>query len=90
MIWIIIFLGIIAIADAITSVVQLKAGVDQKAIELLTKQLQQEREQYARYKEQFDKDLAVQKDAMNLWAKKYYELESQLNDKTCTTKTENM
>lgn len=90
MIWIIIFLGIIAIADAITSVIQLKAGVDQKAIELLTKQLQQERDQYARCKEQFDKDLATQKDAMNLWAKKYYELESQLNDKTCTTKTENM
>lgn len=90
MIWIIIFLGIIAIADATTTVIQLKAGIDQKAIALLTQQLQQEREQYARYKEQFDKDLAVQKDAMNLWAKKYYELESQLNDKTCTTKIENM
>ena len=90
MVWIIIFLGIIAISDAITSIVQLKSRAEQTSIELLTKQLQQEREQYARYKEQFDKDLAVQKDAMNLWAKKYYELESLLNDKTCTTKTENM
>lgn len=90
MIWIIIFLGVIAIADVITSIVQLKSRAEQTSIELLTKQLQQEREQYARYKEQFDKDLAIQKDAMNLWAKKYYELESQLNDKTCTTKIENM
>ncbi len=78
MIWIIIFLGIIAIADMIATIVQLKNHSDQKAIELLTKQLQQEREQYARYKEQFDKDLATYKDARDLWAKKYYELEIQL------------
>lgn len=82
MIWIIIFLGIIAICDMIATIVHLKNHNEQLSIELLTKQLQQEREQYARYKEQFDKDLAVQKDAMNLWAKKYYTLESQLNDKT--------
>lgn len=74
MIWIIIFLGIIAIADAITSVIQLKANLDQKAIALLTQQLQQEREQYARYKEQFDKDLTAYKDARDMWAKQYYEL----------------
>lgn len=82
MIWIITFLGIIAISDMIATIVQLKNHSEQLSIELLTKQLQQEREQYARYKEQFDKDLAVQKDAINLWAKKYYTLESQLNDKT--------
>ena len=74
MIWIIIFLGIIAIADAITSVVQLKGHAEQVSIELLTKQLQQEREQYARCKEQFDKDLAAYKDARDMWAKQYYEL----------------
>lgn len=82
MIWIITFLGIIAISDMIATIVQLENHSEQLSIELLTKQLQQEREQYAKYKEQFDKDLAVQKDAMNLWAKKYYTLESQLNDKT--------
>lgn len=74
MIWIIIFLGIIAISDMIATIVQLKNHSDQKAIELLTKQLQQERDQYARCKEQFDKDLAAYKDARDMWAKQYYEL----------------
>lgn len=74
MIWIIIFLGIIAISDVIATIVQLKNHSDQKAIELLTKQLQQERDQFARYKEQFDKDLATYKDARDVWAKQYYEL----------------
>ena len=78
MIWIIIFLGIIAISDVIATIIQLKNHSDQKAIELLTKQLQQERDQFARYKEQFDKDLATYKDARDMWAKKYYELEIQL------------
>lgn len=74
MIWIIIFLGIIAISDMIATIVQLKNHSDQKAIELLTKQLQQERDQYARCKEQFDKDLTAYKDARDMWAKQYYEL----------------
>ena len=74
MIWIIIFLGIIAISDVIATIIQLKNHSDQKAIELLTKQLQQERDQFARYKEQFDKELSTYKDARDLWAKKYYEL----------------
>ena len=74
MIWIIIFLGIIAISDMIATIVQLKNHSDQKAIELLTKQLQQERDQYARCKEQFDKDLVAYKDARDMWAKQYYEL----------------
>lgn len=74
MVWIIIFLGIIAISDMIATIVQLKNHSDQLSIELLTKQLQQERDQFARYKEQFDKDLATYKDARDMWCKKYYEL----------------
>lgn len=74
MIWIIVFLGIIAISDVIATIVQLKSHSEQLSIELLTKQLQQERDQFARYKEQFDKDLATYKDARDMWAKQYYEL----------------
>ena len=75
MIYIIIFLGIMAVAEIGTLVFNIRNSAAQKSIELLATQLQQERETYNEYRKQFEKDFIKQKDATNLWAKKYYELE---------------
>lgn len=78
MIWIIIFLGIIAVSEAWSLYINIKNNALQKSVEMLTKQLQDERAVFLQARERFDKNLATIQDARDLWAKKYYELEIQL------------
>ena len=75
MIFIIIFLGIIAISEACSLILDARNQVAQKSINLVTEQLGREREMYNDYRKQYEKELSKQKDAANLWAKKYFELE---------------
>lgn len=75
MIWIITFLGIIAVAEVGSFLLNTKNRDLQLSIEMLEKQLERERERYNDDRKQFEKDLATNQDAVNLWAKKYYELE---------------
>lgn len=73
--WIIVFLGIIAVAEIGSLIFNARTHTAQKSIDLLSSQLERERDTYNAYRKQFEKDLATQKDATNLWAKKYFELE---------------
>ena len=73
--FIIVFLGIIAIADVVSTICNIKSNTAQKSVDILTRQLERERDAYATYREQSDKAILDQKDAANLWAKKYFELE---------------
>lgn len=75
MVWIIVFLGIIAIAEVGSLVLNMNNRTLQNAVNMATEQLNRERELYNENRKQFEKDLATQKDATNLWAKKYYEME---------------
>lgn len=75
---IIVFLGIIAIAEVGSLIFNARNHTAQKSIDLLSSQLERERDMYSAYRKQFEKELATQKDATNLWAKKYFELEIQL------------
>ena len=66
--WIIVFLGIIAVAEV--------GGLILNATnKFLSRQLDRERELYDDYRKQLEKDIVASKDAANLWAKKYFELE---------------
>ena len=76
--WIIVFLGIIAVASIGSFFLNMRNYEQQKSIELLSNQLERERSMYDDYRKQFEKQLDKQKDATDLWAKKYFELEMQL------------
>lgn len=76
--WIIAFLGIIAVTEIGSLIFNARNHTAQKSIDLLSSQLERERDMYGAYRKQFEKELATQKDATNLWAKKYLELEMQL------------
>lgn len=66
--WIIVFLGIIAVAEV--------GGLILNATnKFLSRQLEREREQYDDYRKQLEKGIVASKDSANLWAKKYFELE---------------
>lgn len=78
MTWIIIFLGIIAVAEVGGLILNATNRAFQKANELLSRQLERERALYDDYRKQLEKDIVVSKDSANLWAKKYFELEIQL------------
>lgn len=71
--WIIVFLGIIAVAEVGGFILNATNRAFQKANELLSRQL--ERELYDDYRKRLEKDIVVSKDSANLWAKKYFELE---------------
>lgn len=73
--WTIVFLGIIAIAEVGGLILNATNRAFQKANELLSHQLERERELYNDYRKQLEKDIVVSKDSANLWAKKYFELE---------------
>lgn len=73
--WTIVFLGIIAVAEVGGLILNATNRVFQKANELLSRQLERERELYDDYRKQLEKDIVVSKDSANLWAKKYFELE---------------
>lgn len=73
--WTIVFLGIIAVAEVGGLILNATNRAFQKANELLSRQLERERELYNDYRKQLEKDLVVSKDYANLWAKKYFELE---------------
>lgn len=75
MIFIIVFLGIIAISGIGSLILNARNKVAQKSINLAIEQLGRERDMYNEYRKQLEKELITQKDATNLWAKKYYELE---------------
>ena len=75
MVWIIVFLGIIAIAEVGSLVLNIINKTLQNAVNMVTEQLNREREQYSENRKQYEKELAAQKDATNLWAKKYFEME---------------
>lgn len=75
MIFIIVFLGIIAISEVSALVLNARNQSAQKSINLVTEQLGRERDKYNEDRKQFEKELSWQKDAANLWAKKYFELE---------------
>ena len=75
MIFIIVFLGIIAISEVVSLILNVRNQVAQKAINLITEQLGRERDMYNEYKKQLEKELSKHKDAAELWAKKYFELE---------------
>ncbi len=78
MTWIIIFLGIIAIVNIVELILNFRNNSFQNAINLTTNELNRERDQFSNAKKDFEKQLSIQKDATNLWAKKYFELEIQL------------
>ena len=73
--WTIVFLGIIAVAEVGGLILSATNRAFQKANELLSRQLERERELYSDYRKQLEKDIVVSKDSANLWAKKYFELE---------------
>lgn len=73
--WTIVFLGIIAVAEVGGLILNATNRAFRKANELLSRQLERERELYNDYRKQLEKDLVVSKDSANLWAKKYFELE---------------
>lgn len=73
--WITVFLGIIAVAEVGGLILDATNRAFQKANELLSRQLEREREQYDDYRKRFEKDLSASRDSANLWAKKYFELE---------------
>lgn len=73
--WITVFLGIIAFAEVSALILNATNRAWQKANELLSRQLERERELYNDYRKQLEKDIVTSKDAANLWAKKYFELE---------------
>lgn len=75
MTWIIIFLGIIAIVNIIELILNFRINSLQSTIKLTTEELNRERDQFSDAKKDFEKQLSIQKDATNLWAKKYFELE---------------
>lgn len=75
MVWIIVFLGIIAIAEVGSLVLNINSRTLQNAVKMATEQLNRERELYNENRKQFEKELATQKDATDLWAKKYFEME---------------
>ena len=74
MTWIIIFLGIIAIADIIGLILNFRNKSLESTISLTTEELNRERNQFSDAKKDFEKQLSIQKDATNLWTKKYFEL----------------
>ena len=76
--WIIVFLGIIAVASIGSFFLNIRNYTLQKSIELLSNQLERERGMYNDYRKQLEKQLDKQKDATDLWARKYLELEMQL------------
>ena len=73
--WTIVFLGIIAAAEVGGLILNATNRAFQKANELLSRQLERERELYDDYRKRLEKDIVVSKDSANLWAKKYFELE---------------
>ena len=73
--WTIVFLGIIAVAEVGALILNATNRAWQKANELLSRQLERERELYNDYRKQLEKDIVTSKDSANLWAKKYFELE---------------
>lgn len=73
--WTIVFLGIIAVAEVGGLILNAINRAWQKANELLSSQLERERERYDDYRKQLEKDIVISKDSANLWAKKYFELE---------------
>ena len=75
MIFIIVFLGIIAISMAGCLILNIRNKTFEKSLTVITEQLGRERNMYSKDREQFEEALKTQKDATNLWAKKYYELE---------------
>lgn len=75
MILVIIFLGIIAIAEAGLFIINSNNQTVQKSMNLVTEQLGREREMYNEDRKQFEKELNEYKEARDLWAKKYFELE---------------
>lgn len=78
MTWIIIFLGIIAIVNIIELILNFRINSLQSTIKLTTEELNRERDQFSDAKKDFEKQLSIQNDATNLWAKKYFELETLL------------
>lgn len=75
MIFIIVFLGIIAISEVSALILNARNQSAQKSINLVTEQLGRERDQHNEYRKQFEKELSKHKEATDLWAKKYFELE---------------
>ena len=73
--WTIVFLGIIAVAEIGGLILNATNRAWQNACERLSRQLEREKEMYDNYREQLEKDIITSKDAANLWAKKYFELE---------------
>lgn len=73
--WTIVFLGIIAVAEVGGLILNVTNRAWQNACERLSRQLEREKEMYDNYREQLEKDIITSKDAANLWAKKYFELE---------------
>lgn len=73
--WITVFLGIIAFAEIGALILNVSVRVWQKSYELLSRQLERERERYDNDRKQLEKDIVTSKDAINLWSKKYFELE---------------
>ena len=73
--WTIVFLGIIAVAEVGGLILNATNRAFAKANELLSRQLERERELYNDYRKQLEKEIVVSKDSANLWAKKYFELE---------------
>ena len=73
--WINVFLGIIAFGEVGALILHATNRAFQKANELLSRQLERERELYNDYRKQLEKDIVASKDSANLWAKKYFELE---------------
>lgn len=73
--WITVFLGIIAVAEVGGLILNATNRAFREANELLSRQLERERELYNDYRKQLEKDIVASKDSANLWAKKYFELE---------------
>ena len=90
MIFIIVFLGIIAISEIGSLILNVRNQVAQKSLNLVTEQLGRERDTYTEYKKQLEKELFKQRGATDLWAKKYFELETLLKKyETGVAKEEN-
>ena len=75
MVWIIVFLGIIAIAEVGVLVLNIDNRTLRTTVNMMAEQLNREREQYDENRKQFEKVLAQQADATNLWEKKCFEME---------------